>query len=46
MPMYYLLGLLQVICETLISQVLVVLLEVENVKDIMAVSAARIPIST
>jgi hypothetical protein len=44
--LFYLLGLLQVICETLISQALVVDVEVEKVKDKVAVSVARLPMST
>jgi hypothetical protein len=42
---YYLLGLLHEICVTLISHILVVLVEVENVKARVAVSVAKLPMS-
>jgi hypothetical protein len=42
----YRFGLLQVIWVTLISQLLVVLEDVENVNASMAVSVARLPMST
>ena len=42
----HLLGLLQLIWETLISQVLVVLVEVEKVKARVALSVDRLPMST